>query len=147
MGEVSPQSRRLAEHVQQELVTGMPREYRPVADLGVKKGPFYVLFLSSMPSVLVESASSPTRRRRSACATTATSNALAEQIAEGLSAYRGATQPRSPRGRRERARRPARRCALDQRANEVAARGAQLPRRGARAPARAARARATRAAT
>jgi hypothetical protein len=55
VGEVSPQSRRLAMHLQQELVTGLPREYRPVTDLGVKKGPFYVLFLSSMPSVLVES--------------------------------------------------------------------------------------------
>jgi N-acetylmuramoyl-L-alanine amidase len=73
VGEVSPQSRRLAEHLQQELVTGLPREYRPVVDLGVKKGPFYVLFLSSMPSVLVESGFVTHARRRSGCATTATS--------------------------------------------------------------------------
>jgi len=91
VGEVSPQSRRLAEHVQQELVTGLPREYRPVPDLGVKKGPFYVLFLSSMPSVLVESgfvthAAEAKRLRDDRYVA-----ALAEQIAEGLSAYRGST--------------------------------------------------------
>lgn len=90
VGEVSPQSRRLAEHVQQELVTGLPREYRPVPDLGVKKGPFYVLFLSSMPSVLVESgfvthAAEAKRLRDDRYVA-----ALAEQIAVGLSAYRGA---------------------------------------------------------
>jgi N-acetylmuramoyl-L-alanine amidase len=88
VGEVSPQSRRLAEHVQQELVTGLPRQYRPVADLGVKKGPFYVLFLSSMPSVLVESGfvthAGEARRLRDDRYV----DALAEQIAEGLSAYR-----------------------------------------------------------
>ena len=83
VGEVSPQSRRLAEHVQQELVTGLPREYRPVADLGVKKGPFYVLFLSSMPSVLVESgfvthAAEAKRLRDDRYVA-----ALAEQIARG----------------------------------------------------------------
>ena len=70
---MSPQSRRLAEHVQQELVRGMPRALPAGVDLGVKKGPFYVLFLSSMPSVLVESGFvTHTRRRRSGCATTAT---------------------------------------------------------------------------
>jgi N-acetylmuramoyl-L-alanine amidase len=90
VGEVSPQSRRLAEHLQQELVTGLPREYPPVADLGVKKGPFYVLFLSSMPSVLVESGfvthADESRRLRDDRYV----DALAEQIAQGLSDYRGA---------------------------------------------------------
>jgi N-acetylmuramoyl-L-alanine amidase len=89
VGEVSPTSRRIAEHLQQELVTGLPREYPPVPDLGVKKGPFYVLFLSSMPSVLVESgfvthAAEAKRLRDDRYVA-----ALAERIAEGLSAYRG----------------------------------------------------------
>ena len=91
MGEVSPQSRRLAEHLQQELVTGLPREYLPVNDLGVKKGPFYVLFLPSMPSVLVESGfvthAEEARRLRDDRYVAA----LAEQIAQGLSDYRGAS--------------------------------------------------------
>jgi N-acetylmuramoyl-L-alanine amidase len=88
VGEVSPQSRRLAEHVQQELVTGMPHRYRPVANLGVKKGPFYVLFLSSMPSVLVESGFVTHAAEAKRLRDDRYVDALAEQIAEGLSAYR-----------------------------------------------------------
>ena len=91
VGEVSPQSRRLAEHVQQELITGMPREYRPVVDLGVKKGPFYVLFLSSMPSVLVESGFVTHAQEAKRLRDDRYVNALAEQIAQGLSDYRGAS--------------------------------------------------------
>jgi N-acetylmuramoyl-L-alanine amidase len=91
VSEVSPQSRRLAEHVQQELITGMPREYRPVVDLGVKKGPFYVLFLSSMPSVLVESGFVTHAKEAKRLRDDRYVNALAEQIAQGLSDYRGAS--------------------------------------------------------
>jgi hypothetical protein len=132
---VSPQSRRLAEHVQQELVTGLPREYRPVADLGVKKGPFYVLFLSSMPSVLVESGFVTHAAEAKRLRDDHYVDALAEQIAEGLSAH-GAAAPRSPRGR------------IDERltrsgSSSICAREVswppQLPHRGARAPARAPR--------
>jgi N-acetylmuramoyl-L-alanine amidase len=90
LSEVSPQSRRLAEHVQQEMVTGMPREYRPVVDLGVKKGPFYVLFLSSMPSVLVESGFVTHAQEAKRLRDDRYVNALAEQIAQGLADYRGA---------------------------------------------------------
>jgi N-acetylmuramoyl-L-alanine amidase len=41
--------------VHSELVPGLSKRYKGVEDLGVKKGPFYVLFLSSIPSILVES--------------------------------------------------------------------------------------------
>jgi N-acetylmuramoyl-L-alanine amidase len=86
---VSPYSRRLAEYVQRELVSGLPRQYLPVNDLGVKKGPFYVLFLSSMPSVLVESGFvthvDEARRLRDDRYV----DALAERIAAGLESYRG----------------------------------------------------------
>jgi N-acetylmuramoyl-L-alanine amidase len=90
VGEVSPQSRRLAEHLQSELVTGLPREYPPVTDLGVKKGPFYVLFLSSMPSVLVESGFVTHAAEAKRLGDDRYVDALAEQIAQGLSDYRGA---------------------------------------------------------
>jgi N-acetylmuramoyl-L-alanine amidase len=53
--ELSSESERFAEAVHGELVTGLGKRYRGLADLGVKKGPFYVLFLSSIPSILVES--------------------------------------------------------------------------------------------
>ncbi len=88
VGEVSPSSRRLAEHLQRELITGLPREYRPVADLGVKKGPFYVLFLSSMPSVLVESGFVTHAGEAKRLRDDRYVGALAEQIARGLSDYR-----------------------------------------------------------
>jgi N-acetylmuramoyl-L-alanine amidase len=91
VGEVSPKSRRLAMHLQQELVTGLPSEYRPVNDLGVKKGPFYVLFLSSMPSVLVESGFVTHAAEAKRLGDDRYVGALAEQIAEGLADYRGAS--------------------------------------------------------
>lgn len=53
--ELSTDSKRLAGAVHQELMGGLVRNYRGIEDLGVKKGPFYVLFLSSIPSILVES--------------------------------------------------------------------------------------------
>jgi N-acetylmuramoyl-L-alanine amidase len=53
--ELSNESRRLASAVHSELVTGLAKKYRGIEDLGVKQGPFYVLFLSSIPSILVES--------------------------------------------------------------------------------------------
>ncbi len=98
VSEVSPHSRRLAEHIQHELVSGLPVQYRPVTDLGVKKGPFYVLFLSSMPSVLVESGfvthSDEAKRLRDDRYV----DALAERIAEGLADYREASADVAARG-------------------------------------------------
>ncbi|GAB4260527.1 MAG: hypothetical protein Kow0092_09420 [Deferrisomatales bacterium] len=47
-------SRRLARVVQTALVSGLRRHYGGVRDLGVKKGPFYVLTGAVMPAVLVE---------------------------------------------------------------------------------------------
>ena len=51
---VSPHSRALAGAVQGSLLRTLRRRYRRVDDLGAKPGPFYVLYLSSMPAVLVE---------------------------------------------------------------------------------------------
>ena len=53
--ELSTDSRRFAGAVHRELFEGLGKSHRGVPDLGVKKGPFYVLFLSSIPSILVES--------------------------------------------------------------------------------------------
>lgn len=88
--EVSPHSQRLAELIQAHIVGGMPRAYRPVADLGAKKGPFYVLFLSTMPAVLVEAGFLTNQVEAKRLRDAAYVGALAEQIAEALSRYREA---------------------------------------------------------
>jgi N-acetylmuramoyl-L-alanine amidase len=88
VSEVSPHSRRLAEFIQRQIVRGMPRSYQPVPDLGAKKGPFHVLFLSTMPAVLVESGFLTNRTDAARLADPAYVGALAEQIAEALTRFR-----------------------------------------------------------
>ena len=89
--EVSPQSRKLAEMIQSHIVGGMPSSYRPLPNLGVKKGPFYVLFLSTMPAVLVEAGFLTNRTEAKWLRDHDYVNAMAERIAEALDAYREAT--------------------------------------------------------
>jgi N-acetylmuramoyl-L-alanine amidase len=67
----------------------MPRLYQPMLDLGAKKGPFYVLFLSSMPAVLIESGFLSNSMEASRLANPRYVDALAEQIALALVEYRG----------------------------------------------------------
>lgn len=88
VSEVSPHSRRLAEFIQRQIVRGMPRSYQPVPDLGAKKGPFHVLFLSTMPAVLVESGFLTNQIEASRLADPAYVGAMAEQIAEALARFR-----------------------------------------------------------
>ena len=88
MEEVSPQSRRLAQIVQKQLVTGLPKKRRP-QDLGVKKGPFYVLFLSNMPAFLVEVGFLTHRGEAKRLRDEGYLKDLAAQIAEGIALYKG----------------------------------------------------------
>jgi N-acetylmuramoyl-L-alanine amidase len=92
VSEVSPHSKRLAEQVQNELIRGLPRRYRPVADLGAKKGPFYVLFLSSMPAVLVETGFVTHQREAQRLRDAGYVDAVAERIATALVEYRDSGQ-------------------------------------------------------
>jgi len=48
------ESTRLASSIQKNMHGFMSKKYKGVKDLGVKKGPFYVLIGANMPSVLVE---------------------------------------------------------------------------------------------
>ena len=86
--ELGEHSGRLARLVHERAVTGVRGAYGHVTDLGVKQGPFQVLFLSGMPSILVEGGflthPGEANRLRSA----RYQAVLAEQIARGLSAYR-----------------------------------------------------------
>lgn len=86
--EVSPQSQKLAQMIQDRIVKGMPRPYGPVSDLGVKKGPFYVLFLSTMPAVLVEAGFLTNQAEAERLRDERYIAAMAGQIAEALTLYR-----------------------------------------------------------
>jgi N-acetylmuramoyl-L-alanine amidase len=87
MEEIMPYSQRLARLVQDRIVNGMPRPKRP-NDLGVKKGPFYVLFLSNMPAILIESGFLTNREDAARLRDPSYVALLAAQIAEGLERYR-----------------------------------------------------------
>ena len=88
VSEVSVHSARLANAVHKEVIAGVRSTHGSVEDLGVKRGPFYVLFLSNMPSILLEvgflTNGAEARRLRSDFYI----DVLAEQISRGLSSYR-----------------------------------------------------------
>ena len=88
VSEVSVYSARLANAVHREVIAGVGSTHGSVEDLGVKRGPFHVLFLSNMPSILLEAGfltnGSEARRLRSDFYI----DVLAEQISRGLSSYR-----------------------------------------------------------
>ena len=93
VSEVSPQSRKLAETVQRHIVEGMPSAYDPVPDLGAKKGPFYVLFLSSMPAILIEAGFLTNQHDAKRLRDDKYVSAMAEQIANALRTYRDGETP------------------------------------------------------
>jgi N-acetylmuramoyl-L-alanine amidase len=86
--EASDHSRRLAHLVHGEVIPGLGRKYKSVPDLGVKTGPFYVLFLSSMPSILLESGFLSNRRDAVLLQNSQYLETLAEHMAKGLVSYR-----------------------------------------------------------
>ena len=71
---------------------GMPPRWRPMNDLGAKRGPFYVLFLSSMPAVLVEAGFLTNGGDAKRLRNDAFLGALADQIAVALEGYRAGQQ-------------------------------------------------------
>jgi len=87
VAELSDYSRHLADLVQTQLVGGLPRRYR-VNDLGVKKGPFYVLFLSDTPAILVEAGFITNHVEARRLGTDDYIDALASQMVVGLTRYR-----------------------------------------------------------
>ena len=88
VSETSTHSRRLAHLVHGEIVEGLKRQRRPVKDLGVKKGPFYVLFLSDTPAILVEAGFLTNRAAAKRLADRKYLEAVADEIANGLNRYR-----------------------------------------------------------
>lgn len=97
MEEISPHSRRLARAVQSQIVLGLPKGRRP-QDLGVKKGPFYVLFLSNMPAILVEVGFLTNRTEAKRLRDARYLDSLAGQIASGVQSYAGEHSSRVAQG-------------------------------------------------
>lgn len=88
VSEASVHSGALARIVHDAVIPGIARHYRGVPDLGVKKAPFYVLFLSSMPSILVEAGFLTNREDVRLLANDDYLDQLASSIAAGLENYR-----------------------------------------------------------
>ncbi len=88
VSEISSQSALLAETVHGSIVQGVRQTHGSVKDLGVKRGPFHVLFLSGMPSILVETGFVTHPREAKRLKSRLYRDVLAEQIARGLSRFR-----------------------------------------------------------
>ncbi len=88
VSEASVHSKKLAEIVHHDVITGLDSVYRGSPDLGVKRGPFYVLFMSSMPSILVETGFLTNKRDASLLRSERYLDTFAAQIAAGLGHYR-----------------------------------------------------------
>jgi len=86
--ELGTQSERLASLVHRNVIEGAKRSDRNLPDLGLKKGPFYVLFMSSMSSVLVETGFLTNKRDAKLLRSAKFQNQLADEIAEGVHQYR-----------------------------------------------------------
>jgi N-acetylmuramoyl-L-alanine amidase len=93
VSEVSQRSALLARQVHGAILRGLRARYGPTEDLGVRKGPFYVLFLSSMPAVLVEVGFATNARDAERLRDEAYLELLADRLASGLMAYAIASGP------------------------------------------------------
>lgn len=86
--EVGAHSERLAGFVHRNVIQGARSRDRELPDLGVKRGPFYVLFMSSMSSALVETGFVTNPRDAALLRSEPYQKLLAERIAEGIDRYR-----------------------------------------------------------
>ncbi len=77
----------LAGKLQSSLVRNVRPRYRQVRDLGVKKGPFYVLTVGEMPAVLVELFFVSNRRDARALRQRAVQAAIVEGLFHGVKDY------------------------------------------------------------
>lgn len=99
--EVSSRSAELATAVHGEMVSGVRKVYGSARDLGVKKGPFHVLFLSGAPAILVEMGFITHRNEARRLGSALYRSVVAERIARGVSRYRSDhTQAIATRARR-----------------------------------------------
>jgi N-acetylmuramoyl-L-alanine amidase len=88
IGEISPRSQTLASLVQTRLIQSLSPRYGEIQDLGAKKGPFYVLFLSNMPAILIEAGFVTNKTDAKRLRDAKYLDAVASEIAAGIERYR-----------------------------------------------------------
>ncbi|MFP6654831.1 MAG: N-acetylmuramoyl-L-alanine amidase [Myxococcota bacterium] len=81
-------SMRLASLVHHEVIAGARKRKRSLPDLGIKKGPFYVLFMSSMSSVLIETGFLTNKEDAKLLRSARYHRELADAITKGVVGYR-----------------------------------------------------------
>lgn len=91
--ETSMYASAVAAAVHQRVAPRLTGRYRGFPDLGLKKGPFYVLYLSSIPAMLVETAFLTNREDARLVRSDDFLGRFADGIAEGLVRYRDAQEP------------------------------------------------------
>ena len=96
------ESRQLARQVQQAMLSRMRPSYRGIRNLGVKRGPFYVLLGARMPSILVEVAFISNRSEARRMRSPKYRQALAEGIARGIMRFVGVGSGKAARNARTR---------------------------------------------
>ena len=74
------------------MTRGLSQTYGNVSDLGVKRGPFYVLFMSSMPAILLEAGFLTNPKDVRLLSSERYLDVMAAQIAAGLGHYRNRGQ-------------------------------------------------------
>ena len=84
------ESLKLANFVQQDMVSGLNKNYGHIVDLGVKQALFYVLFGAQMPSVLVEVSFISNPLEEKLLARDSYRVELAQSIASGVNKYMSA---------------------------------------------------------
>jgi N-acetylmuramoyl-L-alanine amidase len=93
LSETSLHSTLLAEMVDREIAGGMGPRWPAARQTSRKKGPFYVLYLSSVPSILVEVGFLTHREEARRLRDPSYLEAMAEEIADGLALYRDRLSP------------------------------------------------------
>ena len=78
----------LARQVHRTLYQTLKRQHREARDLGVKRGPFLVLFMADMPAILVETGFLSNRSEEKWLRDREVLDTIAEGIAAGILAYR-----------------------------------------------------------
>ncbi len=88
------ESTRLANVVQNSLVTGMQKKYSGIKNLGVKQAPFYVLLGARMPSILIETSFISNKTECKRLMSSAYQSAICDTITDGIENYINTTNPK-----------------------------------------------------